>query len=76
MRPTEFPSARSSWTPSTANFAGATLFAYEIMITPVGQKFIVIDTGSLTFSSGQVRTFVGLNSQTGGFTYTMLQDVN
>lgn len=49
---------------------------YEIELTSVGQKFAAIDSGSITLSSGQVRTFVGLNSPQGGFSYTMLQDVN
>lgn len=49
---------------------------YEIELTSVGQKFAVIDTGTVTFGSGQVRTLVGLNSQQGGFSYAMLQDVN
>jgi len=42
----------------------------------LGEKFPVLDTGSQTFSSGQVRTFVGLNAQSGGFTDSILQDVN
>lgn len=50
--------------------------AYEIELTNVGEKFPVIDTGSQTFVSGQVRTFVGLNAQGGGFTDSILQDVN
>ena len=49
---------------------------FEIELTSVGQKFAVVDTGSLTFTAGQVRTFVGLNNQSGGFSYAMLQDVN
>ncbi|MGA9799218.1 MAG: DUF4397 domain-containing protein [Terriglobales bacterium] len=48
----------------------------EIEMTSVGQKFAVVDTGTLTFIAGQVRTFVGLNNPAGGFNYTMLQDVN
>jgi hypothetical protein len=44
---------------------------YEIIFTPAGQKFILIDGGSESFSSGQVRTFVGLNGQ-----FTLLQDLN
>lgn len=61
---------------SASGYQSLAAGAYEIVLTPVGQKFPAVDTGSLSFSSGQVRTFVGLNSQTGGFTYTMLQDVN
>jgi hypothetical protein len=49
---------------------------YEIEFTTVGQKFAAIDTGTLTLGSGQVRTFVGLNSPSGGFNFAMLQDVN
>lgn len=61
---------------SASNYQTIAGGSYEIVLTPVGQKFIAVDTGSLTLSSGQIRTFVGLNSQSGGFTYTMLQDVN
>ena len=59
-----------------ATYQSLTAANYEIELTSVGQKFAVVDTGTLTFSSGQVRTFVGLNNPSGGFTYAMLQDVN
>jgi hypothetical protein len=61
---------------SVFSYQSLTAGNYEIVLTPVGQKFVAIDTGSLTFSGGQVRTFVGLNSQSGGFTYAVLPDVN
>jgi hypothetical protein len=61
---------------SASGYQSLTAGSYEVVLTPAGQKFPAIDTGSLTFSSGQVRTFVGLNSQGGGFSYAMLQDVN
>ena len=61
---------------SASGYQSVTAAGYEVALTPVGQKFPAVDTGSLTFSAGQVRTFVGLNSQSGGFFYTMLQDVN
>ena len=61
---------------STTSYQSLTAGNYEIELTSVGEKFAVVDTGSLTFSSGQVRTFVGLNNPSGGFTYAMLQDVN
>jgi hypothetical protein len=61
---------------STTSYQSLTAGNYEIELTSVGQKFAVVDTGSLTFSSGQVRTFVGLNNPSGGFTYAMLDDVN
>ena len=61
---------------TASGYQSLTRASYEMVLTPVGQKFAAVDTGSLTFSAGQVRTFVGLNSQSGGFTYTMLSDVN
>ena len=60
----------------TAAYQSLAAANYEIELTSVGQKFAVVDTGTLTFSAGQVRTFVGLNNPSGGFTYAMLQDVN
>jgi hypothetical protein len=61
---------------SVSGYQSLTAGSYEVVLTPVGQKFVAVNTGSLTFSSGQVRTFVGLNSQSGGFSYAMLHDVN
>lgn len=61
---------------SSAGYQSLTAGSYEVVFTSVGQKQRVIDTGSLALSAGQVRTLVGLNSQSGGFYYTMLQDVN
>lgn len=61
---------------STATYHSLAAGNYEIELTSVGQKFAAVDTGSLSFAAGQVRTFVGLNNPSGGFTYAMLQDVN
>jgi uncharacterized protein DUF4397 len=61
---------------SASGYQSVAAGSYEVVLTLVGEKFPAVDTGSLTFSGGQVRTFVGLNSQSNGFTYTMLQDVN
>lgn len=61
---------------ATVTYQSLTAGNFEIELTSVGQKFAAVDTGTLSFIAGQVRTFVGLNSPSGGFTYTMLQDVN
>ena len=61
---------------AATGYQSLTAGSYEVVLTLVGQKFSAIDTGSLPFSSGQVRTFVSLNSQSGGFSYAMLHDVN
>jgi hypothetical protein len=49
---------------------------YEVLLTAPGQKSAYIDTGSLAFSASQIRTFVALNSRAGGFTYSVLSDLN
>ncbi|MGH9503689.1 MAG: DUF4397 domain-containing protein [Terriglobales bacterium] len=61
---------------SAAAYQSITAGSYEVALTSVGQKQKAIDTGSISFGAGQVRTLVGLNSQSGGFSYTMLMDVN
>ncbi len=61
---------------SVAAYQSLTGGSYEVVFTSVGQKQKAIDTGSLTLSSGQVRTLVGINNQSGGFFYTLLHDVN
>jgi hypothetical protein len=50
--------------------------SYQIIFTLPGQKFGWITSSSLVFSSGQVRTVIGLNGQTGGFTVSVLSDLN
>jgi hypothetical protein len=49
---------------------------YEIYFTPTGQKTASIDSGAISFSSGQVRTVVGLNGSNGGYTTAVLDDLN
>jgi Domain of unknown function (DUF4397) len=56
---------------AASSYQSLTAANYEIIFTPTGQKFILIDSGSESFSGGQVRTFVGLNGQ-----FTILQDLN
>jgi hypothetical protein len=60
---------------SAASYQSLAAGSYEVVLTPAGEKFTAIDTGSLAFAAGQVRTLVGLNGQPGGFSYTILQDV-
>ena len=61
---------------SAASYQSLAAGSYEVALTAAGQKLKVIDTGSISLSSGQVRTLVATNSQSGGFSYTLLQDVN
>lgn len=61
---------------SASNYVSMTAGSYEIFFTPTGQKSGGSDSGSLTFSAGQVRTVVGLNGTTTGYTTAVLSDVN
>jgi len=61
---------------SASEYQNMTAANYEIVFTVAGQKIPQIDSGSLSFSAGQIRTFVSLNSSAGGFTETILDDVN
>jgi hypothetical protein len=51
---------------------------YQVRITPTGSKTVAIDAGSVTLSSGQVRTAIALDAEGGGapFSVLLLEDVN
>jgi hypothetical protein len=49
---------------------------YDVIFAVPNQKFITLDSGKLTFASGQIRTLLGLNNPTGGFEATQLADKN
>jgi hypothetical protein len=49
---------------------------YEIFFTLPGTVASLIDTGSITYATGQVRTIVALDNQGAGFTSVTLKDVN
>jgi hypothetical protein len=49
---------------------------YRVFFTVPNQKFVNLDSGRLTFASGQVRTLLGLNNPSGGFESTQLADKN
>lgn len=49
---------------------------YEVFFTLPGQKFAYIDSGAQALAAGQIRTVVGLNSPSGGFTSAILADLN
>ena len=51
---------------------------YQVRITPTGSKTVVIDSGALTLTSGQVRTAIAVDAAGGGapFDLLVLQDLN
>lgn len=50
--------------------------SYIIYFTTPGTTNVLLSTGTLTLSSGQVRTVVAMDGQTGGDTTTVLADLN
>ena len=51
---------------------------YQVRITPAGTKTVVIDSGALTLTSGQVRTAIAVDAPGGGapFDLLILDDLN
>jgi hypothetical protein len=50
--------------------------SYQVYFTTPGTTNIILSTNALAFSSGQVRSVVVLDGQTGGITTSVLADVN
>jgi hypothetical protein len=78
------PGAGVTGSPSVSNlaFQGASPYqtltagSYEVYFTLAGQQVISVDSGPMTFSSGQVRTLVLLDNFGSGFTSALLADLN
>jgi len=69
-------------TVSAINFESASSYiplsagTYQIYFTLTGQTVVLIDSGRVSFSAGQVRTVVGLNGAVTGYTTAVLTDLN
>lgn len=50
--------------------------SYQVIFTPVGQQFAELTTNTQSFSASQIRTVVALDNQSGGFTTSILSDLN
>lgn len=50
--------------------------SYQVIFTPVGQQFPEYTSSAQSFSSGQIRTVVVLDNPSGGFTTSVLSDLN
>ena len=61
---------------SATGYSSLTAGSYQVIFTAPGQKFATISSSPTSFSSGQVRTVVGLDGQSGGFTTAVLADKN
>jgi hypothetical protein len=61
-----------------ADYIEAPAGDYQVRVTPTGTKTVVIDSGTLTLSSGQVRTAIAVAAAGGGapFDLLVLEDLN
>lgn len=76
--PTGTPAISDLGVDGVSNYQTLAAGSYDVLFTvpPGGQPFVQIDSGPLSLTAGQVRTVVGLNGQAGGFTDTILADLN
>ena len=61
-----------------ADYIEAPVGDYQVRVTPAGTKTVVIDSGTLTLESGQVRTAIAVDAADGGppFDLLVLEDLN
>ncbi len=61
-----------------ADYIEAPAGDYQVRVTPAGTKTVVIDSGTLSLASGQVRTAIAVDATGGGapFSLLLLEDLN
>jgi hypothetical protein len=63
--------------PSASAYTSLAPGSYQVIFTPAGQKFAELSSSSLSFSSGQIRTVLGMDIfGGGGVTTSVVSDLN
>jgi hypothetical protein len=62
--------------PSASGYSTVAAGSYQVILTFPGTTSVKLSTGSMSFNSGQVRTIVVMDGQTGGLTSSVLSDAN
>jgi hypothetical protein len=62
--------------PTASGYTTLAAGSYIVYFTQPGTTNVLLSTGTLSLSSGQVRTVVAMDGQTGGVTTTTLADLN
>ncbi len=62
--------------PTASGYTTVAAGSYIVYFTTPGTTNVLLATGTLTLSSGQVRTVAAMDGQTGGVTTTVLADLN
>ena len=70
------PTFTSVGVPAASGYDAVAAGSYQVYFTTPFTANVVLSTTALSFSSGQVRTVVVLDGQTGGITTSVLADVN
>jgi hypothetical protein len=65
------PTVSALMVTTASSYQNPTPGSYEVVFTAPGQKFALIDTGPITFNTGQIRTVVAMNG-----TFATLADLN
>lgn len=61
---------------ATSEYQTVAAGSYVTEFTQTGSKVVVFSTSALSFSAGQIRTVVALDSPSGGFSTAVLSDLN
>lgn len=61
---------------SASNYQTVSAGSYQVEFTQTGSKNVILTTTASSFSAGQIRTVVALDSPSGGFTTAVLSDLN
>lgn len=61
---------------SASAYATLAAGSYQVEFAPAGSKNVLINSNALSFSAGQIRTFVALDNPSGGYTTAVLADLN
>jgi Domain of unknown function (DUF4397) len=75
---TETPALSAVEFGDVADYIEAPAGDYQVRVTPTGTKTVVIDSGTLSLASGQVRTAIAVDATGGGapFSLLLLEDLN
>jgi len=73
---TASPSVSSLAFEATSGYLVESAGSLQIIFTSAGQKTALLNSGTLTLASGQIRTVIALNGETGGYTAAVLPDLN
>ena len=70
------PTYSSLGVSSASEYTSIAAGSYQVYFTTPGTTSVLLTTGTLSLSSGQVRTVVAINGQAGGVTTSVLADLN